>query len=113
VPTLVTDYQLGTADIVLTVRFPAGQVGGSVVRLGVKELAIGDVKRVKIGSGSTLKGKVLFVKSVVTDVDRTGAPTHVQYELMGGREDRIFDLDASVKQKGGSATYRATFYLRA
>lgn len=112
-PSLVTDYQLGTADIVLTVTFPAGQVGGSVVRLGIRELAIGDVKRVKIGAGAALKGKVLFVKSVVTDVDGRGAPTSVHYQLLGGREDRSFDLDASVKKKGGSATYRATFYFRA
>ena len=112
-PSLVTEYHVGTGAITLVVTVRDGQLGGTVVRLGVKELALGDVKRVRLGTGATLVGKVLFVKSVVTDAQHKGKPTSVRYELKGGAEDRVFDLDASVKAKGGSATYRATFYLKA
>lgn len=111
-PSLETDYHVGAGSIILTITIADGQVGGSVVRLGNKELAMGDVKRVRIGSGASVKGKALLVKSVVTDVNRTTDRICVRYELKGGTEDRAFDLDASVKRKGSAVTYRATFNLK-
>ncbi len=109
-PSLVTDYRVGAGTVTLVITIWHGQLGGSVVRLGAKELAFGDVKQVKVGSGAFLRGKVLFVKSVVSDADHRH--TSVRYELKGGKEDRTFDLDAAVNTAGGSTTYRATFYLK-
>jgi hypothetical protein len=111
-PSLVTDYRVGAGNITLSITVGEGQVGGSVVRLGDQDVAIGDVKRVTIGPGPSVKGKELFVKSVVTDVDRKADRTSVRYELKGGREDRVFQLEATVNKKGGAAVYRATFHLK-
>lgn len=110
---LQTDYQVGTGDVSLTITIGDGQIGSSLVRLGDKELASGEVKKQKIGAGSSLKGKTLFVKTVVADVNDQTNRTSVRYELKGGKVDRAFDLDASVEEEGGSVIYRATFELKA
>lgn len=110
--TLQTDYAVDAGDVTLTVIIGDGQLGSSLVRLGEKELATGDIDRLKIGKGSAIAGKELFVKTVVADVNDNTNHTSVRYELKGGAADQTFDLDASVDEEGGSVIYRATFDLK-
>jgi Icc-related predicted phosphoesterase len=109
---LETDYVVAAGDISLSVIIGDGQLGSSLVRLGDEELAIGDVDRLKIGSGGAIAGKDLFIKTVVTDVNDNTDHTSVRYELKGGKADKVFDLEESADEEGGSVVYRATFTLK-
>lgn len=109
---LQTDYEVDTGDVTLTIIIGDGQIGTSLVRLDGKELAIGDVTELKLGKGSSLAGKELFIKTVVADVNDKTNNTSVSYQLKGGVSDREFHLDGSVNEEGGSVIYRAAFELK-
>jgi len=110
---LHTEYEVGQGDLLLSVVIGEGQLGSSLVRLGERELAIGDVSRLKVGKGSTIAGKQLYIKTVVTDVNDQTDRTSVRYELQGGEVQKVIDLEASVDEEGGSVIYRARFDLKA
>ena len=109
---LNTEYEVGAGDVTLTVVIGEGQLGSSLVKVGEKQLTIGDVTKLKVGKGSAVAGKDLFIKTVVTDVNDKTDRTSVRYELKGGTVDKTFDLDATVDEEGGSVIYRATFALK-
>jgi hypothetical protein len=106
---LVADYEVAAADVTLTVVVGDGQIGSSIVKLGAKALAQGDIDGVTIGSGPTIKRKPLFVKSVVTDVNDSTNHTSVTYQLAGGRLDQEFVCAGTVEDNGDSIIYRAKF----
>ncbi len=108
---LQTDYAVDSGDVSLTITIGDGQLGSSLVRLNDKELGIGEIDGLKVGKGSAVAGKELFIKTVVTDVNDKTDHTSVRYELKGGASDQTFDLDGSVDEEGGSVIYRATFNL--
>jgi hypothetical protein len=109
---LKTMYEVADAEVTVTVTIGEGQLGSSRVRVGDREVTVGDVSKVKIGKGSAIAGKELFIKTVVADVNDQTNRTSVSYELKGGKVDKTFDLDATVDEEGGSAIYRATFELK-
>lgn len=109
---LETDYFVGDGDIKIDVTIGQAQLGASLLRLGQKQLALGDVVNQLVGKGPGLKGKVLFVKTIVSDVnDKTNA-TSVRYRLRGGKSNQTFDLSATVENEGDSIIYRTWFNLK-
>jgi len=110
--TLKTDYPVDTGAVVLTIKIGEGQLGTSVVRLGETQLDIGEIDVLEIGQGPDLAGQVLFIKTVVADVNDNTNHTSVSYELQGGKADKVFNLDGTADEEGGSVVYRASFSLK-
>lgn len=99
-----------SSPVKLTVVIGDAQLGTSLVRLGSqKPLTVGQVKGLAIGKGSSLRGRKLFIKSVVTDVNDKTNHTSISYKLSGGTAPASFGLDATVEEEGDSIVYRATF----
>ncbi len=109
---LIADYEVAAKKVKLSVVIGDAQIGSSVVTLGSKRLGMGDISKLEIGSGPKIKGKSLFVKSVVTDVNDRTNHTSLTYRLVGGRNDQDFVSSGSVDENGDSIIYRAKFNLK-
>lgn len=109
--TLITDYDVGQKQVRLSIVVGDGQIGSSVVKLGKKLIAKGDIDKVLLGSGAQLRGKTLFVKSVVADVNDQTNHTSLTHQFRGGAGNQDFVSQASVEQDGDSVIYRAKFNL--
>jgi hypothetical protein len=107
--TLIADYQVDDKAVQLSVVVGDAQVGASVVKLGKKLLATGDIDKLPIGNGSQLRGKPLFVKSTVTDVNDSTNQTSLTYRFRCGAQQREFVSSATVDEDGDSVIYRAKF----
>lgn len=108
---LVTDYEVSDKPVRLRVIVGDAQIGASVVKLGRKLLGSGAIDDLNLGNGSTLRGKPLFVKSVVTDHNDNTNRTSLTYQFRCGSETREFTSMASVDEDGDSVIYRAKFNL--
>jgi len=106
-----TTYRVAQGTVRLSITIGDAQIGGSVVHLGDRELAIGDISNLTIGTGSALKGQTLSIKSVVTDTNDATNRTSVSYRLTGGKTDQSFSQTATVDEDGDSVVYRATVSL--
>jgi hypothetical protein len=109
---LETDYLVADGDIAIDVTIGQAQLGASLLKLDDRQLASGDVRQQAVGKGADLKGKVLFVKTIVSDVSDKTNLTSVRYGIRGGKADQSFDLSASVQNDGDSVIYRAWFNLK-
>jgi len=105
-PILTTTYTVGTGDVFLTIVVGEAQLGSSVVKLGGKEIGRGEIKELKLGTGSQLAGKKISVKTVVTDTNDKTNHTSVRYALTGGVAEARHDLSIDVDQEGESVIYR-------
>ena len=108
---LITDYEVGAKLVKLSVVIGEAQIGSSVVKLGAKKLGEGDIAGLPVGSGDDIKGRPLFVKSVVTDVNDNTNRTSITYKLDGGKRNQQFVSSGSVEEDGDSIIYRAKFNL--
>lgn len=109
---LIADYDVGsTKRVSLTIVIGNSQIGGSVVKLGAKELADGQIKNLDLGIGNSLRGKKLKSKSVVADVNDRTNRTIITYRIKGGARDQEFVSSGTVDQDGDSIVYRALFNL--
>ncbi len=96
----------------LTVVIGDAQLGTSLVRIGTRQpLAVGQIKGLSLGKGSTLRGRTLFIKSVVTDVNDKTNHTSITYRLSGGVAPTSLGLEATVETEGDSIVYRATVHF--
>jgi hypothetical protein len=109
--TLVADYDVNDGDITITIVIGDAQIGSSVVALGTKVLGKGQISTLPVGKGSLVRGKPLFAKSVVTDVNDSTNQTSVTYILRGGPKDQEFQSGGVVEVNGDSVIYRAKFNL--
>jgi len=109
--TLNETYQVGTGPIRLTVILGNAQLGGSAVSLDGSTLTVGDVDHQMIGLGPAVKGKTLFIKSNVSDVNNATKTTVITYVLEGGSATKSFQLSEDAADIGETVTYRATFIL--
>lgn len=109
---LNTVYEISSGEVTVSVVIGEGQIGSSLVRLGTREITIGAVTKQKIGKGTALGGKELFIKTVVTDVSDQTNRLSVRYELKGGKANKVFDLESTVAEEGDSVVFRATFKLK-
>ena len=108
---LITDYEVSEGDVTLSIVIGDAQIGSSIVKLEQVEKGRGDIGDLNIGSGSGIKNKALFVKSVVTDVNDMTNHTSITYVLKGGRRDQEFTSQGSVEENGDSIIYRVKFNL--
>jgi len=109
--TLITDYEVSDKANRLSVVVGDAQIGASVVKLGQKTLASGPIDNLALGNGAGLRGKTLFVKSVVTDVNDATNHTSLTHRFHRGTEVRDFVSMATVDEEGDSVIYRAKFNL--
>jgi len=108
---LKTDYQVAKAHVRLTITIGDAQIGSSIVSLDGKELGRGEIDGLDVGAGPKVKGKLLFIKSVVSDVNDSTNHTSITYELSGGALDQAFRSASIVDIAGDSVIYRASFNL--
>ena len=109
--TLIADYEVEDKPVQLSIVIGDAQVGVSVVKLGNKLLASGEIKNLALGGGPQLRGKALFVKSAVTDVNDSTNHTSLTYRFRCGAQQREFLSSATVDEEGGSVIYRTKFNL--
>jgi len=102
-------YQVADDPITLSVIIGQAQLGRSVVKLEGEEIKRGiNIRQAELAVGAELVGKVMTIKSVVTDVNDKTNRLSVRYELAGGPEPLVEDVEAIVEQEGDSAIFRMT-----
>ena len=102
-------YKVADDPVTLSVIIGQAQLGRSVVKLEGEVIRRGiNIRQAEIAVGSALVGRVLTVKSVVTDVNDKTSRLSVRYELDGGPEPLVEDVETIVEQEGDSAIFRMT-----
>ena len=71
---LRADYEVGSNDVKLTIVIGNAQIGSSIVKLQSSEKGRGDIDKLLIGPGGSIKGKSIKIKSAVTDSEPTTSP---------------------------------------
>jgi hypothetical protein len=105
-PVLSTEYVVGDGPITLSVVIGNKQLGASLVKVGTREVARGDVTGLNLGKGVALKGQRAVIKAIVTDINDQTDLTTYHLELLGGLADARHDLSMMVDQPGDSVVYR-------
>jgi hypothetical protein len=101
----------GAGAVTLSVIVGDGQFGTSLVTADATDFPPGDVSELELGTASALRGTLLKIKTIVTDInDRTNS-TSLTYSLRGGVAPLDAIVSATVDEEGGSVVYRATFQL--
>jgi hypothetical protein len=108
---LITDHEVGEPQNRLSVVVGDAQIGASIVKLGKKTLGTGTITDLVLGAGPALRGKPLYVKSAVTDVNDSTNHTSLTYRFRSGSAIREYVSMASVDVEGDSVIYRAKFNL--
>lgn len=108
---LIADYEVADKDVKLSVMIGQAQIGASVVKLRNTKIGEGEISKLVAGKGPEIKGKPIFVKSVVTDVNDDTDLTSITYTLSGGKRDQQFLSSGTVDENGDSIIYRAKFNL--
>ena len=106
-------YEVNEGEVKLTILIGNAQIGTSSVKLNDTVLYTGDVSGLLIGKGAEISGKILSIKTVVTDVNDKTNLTNVYYELKGGKVDKKYNLEELASEEGASVIYRAKFNLKA
>ncbi|UCD25332.1 MAG: hypothetical protein JSW51_05275 [Gemmatimonadota bacterium] len=102
-------YKVADDPVTLSVIIGQAQLGRSVVKLEGELIRRGiDIRQAEIAPGSELLGKILTIKSVVTDVNDKTNRLSVRYELAGGQEPLTEDVETIVELEGDSAIFRMT-----
>jgi homoaconitase/3-isopropylmalate dehydratase large subunit len=108
---LNASYAVGANNISLTVIIGDAQIGQSIVVLDSTTMGSGDIMNLALGTGAAIKGKVLTVKSVVTDVNSNTINMSVTYQLRGGTMAQDFLSSGTVDNQGDSMVFIATINL--
>jgi len=109
------DHAVGDGDEEVFVEVSIGdaQLGASVVLFDGRILAKGTViTDLRLGTAAEVRGKSLFVKSIVSDVNDRTNWTSVRYVLRRGVGETPFHAQIQVPNEGDSVVYRTTFDLR-
>ncbi|MFA5032745.1 MAG: hypothetical protein WC614_06980 [bacterium] len=110
---LEDSYEVSEGEVRLTIIIGNAQIGTSSVKLNDTLLHTGDISGLLIGKGPEISGKILSIKTVVTDVNDKTNLTNVYYELKGGKVDKKYNLEELALEDGASVIYRAKFNLEA
>ena len=107
-------YAVGTGNkpIKLAVIIGEGQIGTSRVRLGGSELvtATGPVT-VSVGKPAAIKGKSVFIRTIVNDVNSLTDKMSVTYNFSGGASTHTKIARGTVSKPGKVLIFEATFSL--
>lgn len=106
---LNTEYRVGSGNLSLTVVIGDAQFGTSILKLDGENIQLGIIDNVSLGTGSDLIGKVLTIKTIVSDVNDATNHTSVTYSFREGTNEQKYGLEAVVGEEGGSVMYRAAF----
>lgn len=106
---LRADYEVAAGDVTITNVIGNAQIGSSVVKLGNREIGRGDIEKLRIGSGTSLRNKTLKVKSIVTDVNDRTNKTSITYRFKGGSRNQDYVSSGTVDNNGDAIIYRAAF----
>ena len=99
--------------VVLAVVIGEGQIGTTRVKLDGVALSVtatGPVT-VTVGKASAVKGKELFIRSIVNDVNSLTNRMSVTYRLTGGAAAGHSIAHGSVVNEGDVLVFEATFSL--
>jgi hypothetical protein len=107
---LISDYPVSTGEVRLKIVIGDAQIGSSVVKLGRKVIARGDIDNLLVGNGPELPGRKLNIKTMVNDVNPQTDRTDVLYIVKGGAHDNEWVCSYTAPQ-GGEVVYRARFNL--
>ena len=107
-------YAVGTGNqsLRLAVIIGEGQIGTTRVRLGSSELvtATGPVT-VAIGKPAAVKGKSVFIRTIVNDVNSLTDKMSVTYHFSGGASTQTKIARGAVSKPGKLLIFEATFSL--
>lgn len=106
-------YQVGAADVFLSLTIGDGQFGTSDVFVGGTQIvrASGPIGSLRLGSGAAIKGKKLLVRSVVSDVSTMTNKMSVSYRLNGGTAPKAIVAKGSVATSGKTLVFETRFAL--
>ena len=102
--TLDQEFKLSGEDVFLTILIDNAQIGTSKAEVNEEELARGEIENLKLGSN--LKGKVLRVKTVVTDVNDNTNKMRVRYKIHDGNSESEIALTSTVENEGDSEIFK-------
>lgn len=104
---LNTTYPVSAKKVRLSIVIGDGNLGTTVVMLEEDILGIGTITDLELGKGSTLKGKALRTKTVVTDFNDKTQDLSVTYNMEGGEHPFSFTLNATTESVGASENFYA------
>jgi len=106
-------YQVGSADVFLSLAIGEGQFGTSDVFVGGAQIlrASGSIGSLRLGPGAAIKGKKLLVRSVVSDVSTMTNKMSVSYRLNGGAAQKALVAKGSVDAHGKTLIFETRFAL--
>ena len=105
----IKNVEVSDGGVTLTVVIGDGQIGDSIVTFEGNELGRSTIHSLPIGAGPSLRGKDLFVKSIVTDVNDRTNHTSITYVFTGVVGKETFPEAEAVDQDGDGIIYRAKF----
>lgn len=102
----------GAGEIRLALTIGEGQFGTSRIKLNGSVLATGSGPlAIKVGRRSEVKGQLLFVRTVVNDVNSVTNRMSVTYRLTGGVEPLKTVVKGAVTVEGDILVFDANFSL--
>jgi len=104
-------YQVGAGEARLRLIVGDGQIGTSLILLGTRQLASGNITLVSLGDGPDLIGQTLTVKTTVSDVQHATNRTSVTYLFEGGPALKEVLAKEDVEEDGDLVQYIAKFDL--
>jgi hypothetical protein len=106
-------YKVGNADVFLSLAVGEGQFGTSDVSIAGNQLlrSSGSIGRMRIGSGPQVTGKMLKVKSVVSDVSTMTDKMSLTYQLTGGQGSKSITVRGKVDKAGKMLIFDTTIAL--
>lgn len=103
----------GTGDVRLALTIGEGQFGTSRVRLAGAEIATASgPMSVKVGKRDEVKGKELFIRSVVNDVNSKTNKMSVTYRLSGGVKSQTTLVPGEVAKDNDLLVFETRFALK-
>lgn len=106
------DYQTVSGPVRLKVVVGERQFGTSMVFLGDKVVANGDIDGLKLGDGDELRGSDLVVYTLVTDVRDNTDDVSVTWILTGGEHRLTSTETGRVAKNFGSQVFKGVFRFR-
>lgn len=109
---IIETHKVGEGDVLLTVLIGNAQVGGSAVVAGGKTIGEGNIKQLKLGTGSELRNFNVRIKTAVADINDLTNKTSVTYKLEeGGHTTFEKSYNSEVENDGDSMVFTITFKM--
>lgn len=97
------------SDVAITVVIGEGQIGGGVIKLGGEKKANAPINDFVLGNATSLKGKTVLVKSIVSDENPSTNKTSVTYTFVQNKKEQEFVSKAEVDDEKDIIGYWGKF----